>query len=381
MRKSLKILLSVFIVLALMAGCGSGGSNEAASSNGGSSGGSGEEATVPFYEGQTFEVIVPFGSGGGTDTFGRFISSYIGKFTEGSPSVQVVNRPGGGSVNGANEFVQARKHDGLTALLTSASTHAPYLLGEPAVEYDLKKMKPVLGLPTGGVVYISPDTGYKEPKDLLNTNEDLIYAGISATGLDLVTLLSFEVLGTDVEAILGYDGRGPSRVAFEQGESNIDYQTSSAFIKNVKPLVDEGKAIPLFAFGHLDENGDIIRDPAFPDTPSIKEFYEEIHGGEPSGQAWDAYKAFVGSSFTVQKVLWIHNNAPAEAYTALKAAGEEVANDPEFNEKAKKSLGAYKLASGDKLEKMVSKMLSVKQETLDWVKNFLVEKYDVQRLK
>jgi len=68
-----------------------------------------------------------------------------------------------------------------------------------------------------------------------------------------------------------YDGKGAARVAFEQGEVNLDYQTSPAYLKNVQPLVDEGLAVPLFAFGILDENGDIVRDPVFPDMPSFAE--------------------------------------------------------------------------------------------------------------
>ena len=53
-------------------------------------------------------------------------------------------------------------------------------------------------------------------------------------------------LGVDIQAVMGYEGRGPARVAFEQGESNIDYQTTSGYLSNVVPLVEEGKAIPLF---------------------------------------------------------------------------------------------------------------------------------------
>lgn len=392
MKKGFPIMLTIVLVLTLLSGCGTNGeANQAEGSKVTSETPKTTETTEPtkpvetpvdvFYEDETLEVIVPFGPGGGTDAFGRFIAEYLGKHTDGSPAVQVVNIAGGGSINGANEFVLVRKHDGLTTLLTSASTHAPYLLGEPAVKYDLKKMRPVVGLPTGAVVYASPETGIKEPKDILNPAEKLIYAGISATGLDLVTLLSFDVLGADVQAILGYEGRGPARVAYEMHESNIDYQTTTAYINDVEPLIAGNKAVPLYSLGQLDETGDIVRDPAFPDIPSIKEFYVSVHGTEPSGTAWDAYKAFVGASFTVQKVIWLHDDAPQEAYDALSKAAELIANDADFNTKATEALGGYKLVSGPSLEKMITSMLNVKPEALDYVKDYLEKNYDIKRAK
>lgn len=357
---------SLILVVIIMVGCSQG------ASGGGKSG--------LFYEGETLEVIVPFEAGGGTDTFGRFLASYIGKHTEGEPGIQVVNIPGGGSVNGANEFVKVREHDGYTALLTSGSTHLPYLLGDPAVQYDLKEMKPLLAAPQGGAVYVSPSTGIESVEDILNPKEPLVYAGISATGNDLVTLLSFKLLGTDVQAILGYEGRGPSRVAFEQGESNIDYQTVSAYQSNVVPLINDGKAIPLYSFGMLDEKGDVIRDPAFPDLPSVKEVYMEIHGEEPSGIEWDAYKVALGAGFSVQKVLWLHHDAPQEAVDALAKAAEGVKTDEEFNEKAAEELGGYELITGAQLEGAIETITSASDEVLDWLLTYLEEEQGITRL-
>ncbi|WP_099156985.1 Bug family tripartite tricarboxylate transporter substrate binding protein [Virgibacillus ndiopensis] len=358
-------LALMLLVSIILAGC----SSESAS---GSSDG-------PFYEEKSIELVVPFGTGGGTDTFARFVAPFLNESVEGNPSIQTVNVPGGGSINGANEFVFSREHNGQFALVTSASTHVPYFLGDPAVKYDLKEMKPVLGLPTGGVVYVNPETGIESPKDIQNPKQDLVYAGISATGLDLVTLLAFEVLEMDVEAVLGYDGRGPSRVAFESGESNIDYQTSTAFLTNVQPLVEEGKANPLFAFGQLDENGEVIRDPAFPDLPSLKEFYVEAYGEEPSGEAWEAYKAFLGSSFTVQKVIWLHSDAPKEAVTALTDGAEKIIDSSEFMEKGEEVLGGYTPYVGDQLNKVVSNMLDTDEEVLNWVKDYLEKEYEITR--
>ncbi|WP_227937154.1 Bug family tripartite tricarboxylate transporter substrate binding protein [Alkalihalobacillus deserti] len=324
-----------------------------------------------FYEDEIIEMLVPFGAGGGTDVFARFVGPYMTENIEGEPKVQVINVPGGGSITGANEFYRSKEANGLNLLATSGSTHTPYLLGESAVQYDLAKLTPLVGFTSGGVVYTTP-----EIKENIQ-NEKLVYAGISATGLDLVTLLAFEVLELDVQSVLGYEGRGPSRVAFEQGESTIDYQTTSAYLTNVEPLVQEGFAEPLFSFGQM-KKGEIVRDPVFPDLPSIKGFYEELHGKEPSGPAWDSYKTFVGSAFTLQKMIFVHGDAPEEAADTLNAGLTSLLDDESFFAGGEEILGGYQPYIGEELESVFDdSFVNVSEENINWVKNFLKEKYDV----
>ena len=59
------------------------------------------------------------------------------------------------------------------------------------------------------------------------------------------------------------------------------------------------------SFGQLDEKGDIIRDPAVPDLPTVPEVYEKLKGKKPSGRFWETYKIFMPSAFAVQKILWV----------------------------------------------------------------------------
>src|SRR5699024_6577395 len=158
----------------------------------------------------------------------------------------------------------------------------------------------------------------------------LFHAGISPTGLDLSTLLSYEVLGMDVKAVLGYEGRGPSRVAFEQGESNIDFQTTTAYNNNVQPMIENGKAVPLYSLGQIDEKGELVRDPQFPDIPTVKEAYMDQHGEEPAGEACEAYTQVIKASYTMHKVIWVHKDAPQEEIDKLQASAETIAQDSEF---------------------------------------------------
>ncbi|MDV2686121.1 hypothetical protein RYX56_17265 [Alkalihalophilus lindianensis] len=340
--------------------------------------GSAEDLTKDnFYEGKDTEIIVPFGAGGGTDLFARFLAPYFSENISGNPSVQVVNIPGGQTITGTNEFFYMSEHDGHKLLTSSASVHTPYLLGQSAVKYDLRDLEPIIGAPTGAVVYVSPQTGIETGADLGEQEEELVFAGISATGLDLVTLLSFEVLDLDVKSILGYEGRGPARVAFEQGESTIDFQTTSSYIQNIEPLIENNEAIPLYSLGQINEDGDLVRDPVFEDIPTVEEVYIEIHGEAPSGEAWEAYKAFVNSSYTIQKLIWTHGDAPQPAIDALHEAAEQFANDPQFTEHGQEVLENYEPYTGETLQTMIDNAFNTSPEILNWVRKLLEEKYEV----
>ncbi|WP_059103064.1 hypothetical protein [Shouchella shacheensis] len=336
-----------------------------------------EASEGAVYENQEISFVVPYQAGGGTDVFARFMTPYFSSHIEGEPRVQVENIPGGGSITGTNEYSLSREPNGYSILTTSASTHIPFILNQPSVQYDLREMTPVIGAPTGGVVYMAPEFAEQGMAGLAESTNELFYAGISPTGLDLITLLSFEVLDMDVKAVLGYEGRGPSRVAFEQGESNIDYQTTTAYNQNVEPLVEEGSAVPMYSFGQIDENGDLVRDPQFPELPTIEEVHESIYGTPPSGQAWEAYMQFVGASFTMQKVIWVHGDAPETHKEVLAKSMESLIENESFIDQSEEILENYEPFTGGELQTRVDAMLEMSPDTLDWVSEFLLETYDV----
>jgi len=365
--------MTFILTLALLSACVAPAAP--ATENGDSDDAAAEEANA--YDGETIEMIIPYGEGGGTDTWGRALAPFLQKYLGEGITVQPINIKGASGINGANEFGAVREHDGLSLMVSSGSNVFPYLLGMSAVQYDFADFAGVMGSPVGGVVFISPDTGVSDIAGVCDATE-LIYGGVASTGLDLVPLLAFDMMGVDFQAILGYDGKGAARVAFEQGEVNLDYQTSPAYLKNVQPLVDEGLAVPLFAFGILDENGDIVRDPVFPDMPSFAEAYEICNGAAPEGVEYDAFKAALAAGFAAQKNLWVHGDAPQERIDALVAAAEQSLADPEFLELAGNLIGDYEFYAGpDSVNVAFGAASDMSEEAYDWLVSFLTDKYEV----
>ncbi|MEM7178417.1 MAG: tripartite tricarboxylate transporter substrate-binding protein [Pseudomonadota bacterium] len=332
------------------------------------------------FSGETIEWIIPFKEGGGSDKWSRFYAPLLSEALPGNPTVVVKNMPGAGSTKGANWFAQRAKSDGLTILGTSGSTQFPFLLGDPRVRYDYADWNVVLATATGGVAYLPPNLAARwevDPAEVI-ADVDFIYGSQGATRLDLVPLLAWEMLGMKVEPVFGIKGRGDGRLMFERGEANIDYQTSSAFLSKVTPLVEEGKAVPIMTWGALDEEGNIVRDPTFPGIPTFKEVYTQVKGEAPSGPAWEAWKAFFVAGFPAQKMVFLPKGTDQEIIDTYSAAFKKVTERPDFAEISKKRLGVYPQLTGSGADAKLKQGTQVDPDAIAWIKNWLKERYNVE---
>ena len=332
------------------------------------------------FEGETIEWIIPFSEGGGSDKWARFYAPLLSEALPGQPAVVVKNMPGAGSTKGANFFNDRADPDGLTILGTSGSTQFPYLLGDPRVKFDYKDWNVVLASATGGVAYLPADLGAAWAESPQGVIDDtiFIYGSQGATRLDLVPLLAFEMLGMQVDPVFGLKGRGDGRLMFERGEANIDYQTSSAFLSNVTPLVESGQAVPIMTWGALDADGNIVRDPTFPDLPTFKEVCEATAACETSGPQWDAWKAFFIAGFPAQKMVFLPNGAEQEVIDTYSAAFNSITERPDFADISVSSLGVYPQATGAEAETYKSLGTDVDPAAIDWIKTWLKDRYGVE---
>jgi len=178
--------------------------------------------------------------------------------------------------------------------------------------------------------------------------------------------------------VFGIKGRGDGRRMFERGEANIDYQTSSAYLVNVTPLVEAGTAVPWMTWGALDENGDVVRDPTFPDIPSFKEVCDATPACETSGDAWEAWKAFMIAGFPAQKMIFLPKGAPDSAMAAYTAALDAVLAREDFPEISKKRLGVYPQMTGNMARETLNLGTMVPEEAKSFVLRWLEEDYGVK---
>ncbi len=332
------------------------------------------------FAGKTVEFTIPYGEGGGTDAWARFFAHYLGQHLPGNPTVLVRNVPGGGGLSGANAFAQRMPDDGLSILGVSGSNQFPYLLEDPRVEYEYKDFTPVLVSPSGGVVYIPADFGVadmSQGQELLD--REFIFPNTGATSLDLVIMLAFDLLGFNVRHVFGMSSRGETRLAFERGEANIDYQTTTSYLANVTPMVEAGTAVPIFTFGALDAEGNVVRDPTFPDIPHFLEAYEMMYGQPPEpSEKLDAYMAFFGAGFPAQKMILVPNTVDPAIIDAYKQAFADAVADPELQANKADVLGDYTQGTGDGAMRLYEIATTLSPEATAWMQDYLRTNYNVQ---
>jgi tripartite-type tricarboxylate transporter receptor subunit TctC len=329
------------------------------------------------YAGETVTMMIPLAEGGGTDTWARFVGSALTEEVPGSPGLAPENDDGGEGILGTNHFMTSAKPDGTEVLVSTASTVVPYLLNVPAVKYDFNELRPILANGTGAVVYARSKAGVDGVEDLIDRDKPLIFGGIAATGLDLTTLLAFDLLSADIDSTFGFEGRGPVNLALQRGEVDIDYQTTSAYGPAVEPMVKDGTAVPLFSLGQVNAEGEIVRDPNFPDIPTVVEVYEELYGEQPDDEQLATYQAILALTYTYQKALWVPEDTPDEALDLLRSTAEDMGADPAFQKSAAEVLGGYPIDASADLEDRIGEAYQVDDDVRANVLELLESTYDI----
>ncbi len=326
-----------------------------------------------FYAGKEIEIIAPFAAGGGTDVQARFFAPFLEQYMVGKPRVNPFNIAGAGGVIGSNQFATQRKHEDATSVLfSSGSSFFPWLFGDEALRLDYSDLVGAAAIQTGGVVYVNSSTGITGPDAFVeavkNGSVEWVAGEQTVNSLGLLKILAYDMLGMDVNIVLGNQGRGPIRNLFEAGTININWDTTPTMLNQVAALGD--LAVPVFSVGQV-VNGQIERDPVFPDLPHFGEIYNDVVGVAPSGEAADAYRSLLLAGYTLQKVMWLHQDAPAEALQELRDGFENMTQDPAFQERALDILGDYDIIVGSAVDGAVATLLDFPEERRQWLLDFM----------
>lgn len=331
----------------------------------------GRASAAVSFAGRTIDLMVPAGPGSGADVYARALGPFLGRHLPGQPNVQVRNVPGGGTITASNEFQQRARPDGLTVMSGSASQVVNSAVGDRRVRYDLRAWRSFIVSAQGIAIYASPSLGIRGPQDMGVLREKrLVYGGAAATATDLRLLLSFDLLGWTTRNVWGID-RGQGRLAFERGEFNLSYDSTSPFKRDVVPLVQRGLAVPLFSFGVADAAGQFLRDPNFPDLPNFQEAHRLVHGRDPSGIAYDAWVANFHTATTLNKFFALPANTPQEIFLAYAGAMEKVLQDPDAERARELVLEGYPQVLGAEAETLLRRTAVFEPPVLDWIDAWL----------
>lgn len=330
---------------------------------------------------QRVTMIVPYGEGGGSTVHARLMVPELAKALPGSPTILIRNISGGGSVRGINEFHKIAEPDGITFASVGSGTFFQYLLEDSAVKYPLSEFKPFLTSPFGLLVYGRRDQGLGDDSvENIRTliTLDPIYGGANATSSDLPALLSLDLLGVKPRFVFGMSN-SESRAGFDRGEITLNYDNMASYEGSVKPMIDDGSAVPLFTFGFENADGVIVRDPMLPDVPTFLELYEEIQGKPLDGVVYNVWKALFNIRVMGAKMYVLPTNTPQSIVDVYSnAMATALASDALTSDKARLVLGSYPQSTGADAQRIFDGATSLTDEQKQWLKAWLLETHQIK---
>ncbi|BBG01649.1 tripartite-type tricarboxylate transporter receptor subunit TctC [Pseudonocardia autotrophica] len=331
---------------------------------------SGTDDGGPFYTADDeITLYVPFAAGDTSDRFSRLFAEHFTAELEGNPSIVIQNVPGGAQKEGMNAYERS-EHNGLNMAMSSGGLISSSHFDPEGIQFDLAGYQPVVAFGGGMILYGPGDTG---PLDQLATSDrPVFYGGMELNASEAVRVFALEQLGLPrFEPLMGYDGGGAITTAVMRGELTLGNSTSSHYAQNVVPLAEQGEITPHMVQGYV-RDGEVVRDPAFPDLPTMPEAYAMLTGQEPSGTGWEAYTAITATQTNLLRTYWMHGDAPEAARTAAADAAAAVAADPAFLEEAATLLAADpEPLVGAELEASVGQIQDLSPETVQWVEDYL----------
>lgn len=220
-------------------------------------------APAAFKPDKPVTLIVPFAAGGSSDLLARAVEKVWNKHCP--QPVQVVNKPGGGGVEGA-KFVSRAKPDGYTLVVGYGSGHDLVMPHLQKIEYDpFRDLVPVARLSIHSVVVLVPEKSpFKSMKDVIEwakKENKPVTAAVSTTAgaVDMVMRGIGKSAGITVTPI-PHAGGSQAITTLVGGQTTM----GGGHPAEVLPQLKAKRVLPI-AIATPE------RDPALPDVPTLKE--------------------------------------------------------------------------------------------------------------
>lgn len=218
-------------------------------------------------KGKRLTFVVAYGPGGSTDVTTRILAQ---KLTDMGLSVVVLNKAGGGGIEGT--FWVARQEPDSGIFLAATPTAFHYLPNAEKTGYTWQDFSPVAMWSSAAFAFaVKADSKYKSLTDLIadaKARPNLVSVGSTGTGGEYQFLVDsiFRKEGTSINYI-GFKGGGDVTTSVLGGHIDVAYGS----VAGLAPLVKSGQ---LRFLAHTSEAGEVLS--AFPDVPHVRKLgYDE----------------------------------------------------------------------------------------------------------
>lgn len=266
----------------------------------------GDLVATADYPTKPLTMIIPYGAGGTTDTWGRKLAVLLEKYL--GQSITVTNQ-GGASGSIGSQFVKDQPSDGYT-LLVCAETMGTYrTMNICDLGYDdFTVVSPLVGDPK--VLVVGKDSKYNTLEELLEDIKanpgkiTMSHSGPGGSGHNQGLVL--KELGYEV-AMTSFDSGNDALLGVIGGQ--VDFTNSN--ISTLGGYIESGdvKALAVFSSERME---------AYPDIPAFTETVPEA-------------ESYLNIPYTLLSFV-VNKDTPQEVVDVLKAATEKVFADPEWTE-------------------------------------------------
>lgn len=295
----------------------------------------------PFYKGRTIRIIVGGAPGGGFDTYARMLSRHMGKYILGNPTIIVDNMPGAGMMIAANHVYKIAKPDGLTIGHFTGNQVISQLVGNPGVEFDMRKFEYV-GAPTADhfACAFTRASGITSAERWLASKKPIKMGAIGPGNLidNTLRVLKFT---TDfpIHIVSGYKGTAPVRLAIEAGELDGSCWGWDSIRATWSRALESGEGIVVIQFSPKPH-------PELTKVPLAVSFGKSEEGR----QLIDV--VIHGGNF-IERSYILPPGTPKERVELLQQAFAKTMEDSEFIAEAKKARLGLAPISGEALERAI----------------------------
>ena len=275
------------------------------------------------FSGKQVTILIGFGPGGTYGQYSQLIAEHLGKHLPGKPNVIVESRPGAGGMTMANYAAQALPADGYNYIMPADTSVLVQLMQPKKVKYDIGKFTWIGSAnQTNIIVVMRSDTGVKTWEDLTKAEQPMASTGLGSVAYIGPKLMN-GLLDTKMKVVSGYKSSGKAGLSIEQGETR-GAGFNWLFWKSKYESWFEGDepfARAVMQIGYE-------RDPEVPDSvPMLSDVVDEKD---------KPLVDFVGALGLIGRGLAAPPGTPEPAIEAMRAAWEELMEDPEFRADADK---------------------------------------------
>jgi tripartite-type tricarboxylate transporter receptor subunit TctC len=309
-----------------------------------------DKALADFYSKNSITIAVGFSAGGNYDLYARLIARHMGRHIPGNPNIIVQNVPGAGSRVLANTLYNRGPHDGTMIGVPNQGIPTDQATGIAGVQFDANRFH-WIGSPNHEV-----NVAWTWHTSAVKTVEDARQkeAVMGSTGPGSPTYFYPRVmnslLGTKFKVVSGYPGSNELDNAIEKGEVDGRGAVSWAALKITSDWVKTGKVNLLVQIG-TEKASDL------PQVPLLHEMAKTERDRK--------VLEFLSFAPAMGRPFFMPPGTPADKVAAIRKAFDDTMRDPSFIDEANKSGLDLTPISGQELQELTAKTLSMPQDVLD----------------